>query len=167
MEQDYTPVKVDAPVVVEGQNCWRVGDYYITAQPAPPEGLGAAGELGVKSIVCLRDSSEGPNGPYLPFDPQEDLGATQLGMAFVNVPFPHADFFTQEQFDLRAGVVLDALNRLPRPLLIHCSSGDRASALWAVHLIENCGLTKERAIAYAVQSGLAVFKPYVENYQPA
>jgi protein tyrosine phosphatase (PTP) superfamily phosphohydrolase (DUF442 family) len=167
MAQDYTPVKVDAPVVTEGQNCWRVGDFYITAQPTDPQGLQAANQLGVVSIICLRDSAEGPNPPYLPFDPQEDIAATKLGMAFVNVPFPHAPFFSQEQFDLRAGVVLDALGSLPRPLLMHCSSGDRASALWAAHLIRDCGLTNAQAIAYAEQSGLAVFKPYVENYTPA
>jgi uncharacterized protein (TIGR01244 family) len=162
MEQDYTPVKVDAPVVTEGQNCWQVGDFYLTAQPTDPEGLEAAGQLGVKSVVCLRDSSETANPPYLPFDFSEDTTATALGMCFVNVPFPHG--ITQEQFDLRAGVVLAALDTLPRPLLMHCSSGDRASALWAVHLIRDCGLTNAQAIAYAEQSGLAVFLPYVENY---
>ena len=166
MTQDYTPVKVDAPIVVEGQNCWRVGDFYITAQPTDTPGYGAARGLGIRSFVCLRDASEPYNAPYLPFDPLEDLKLTALGMAFVNVPFPHADFFSQEQFDLRAGVVLDALKALPRPLLIHCSSGDRASALWAAHLIRDCGLTTDEAITYATLSGLAVFKPYVENYTP-
>jgi protein tyrosine phosphatase (PTP) superfamily phosphohydrolase (DUF442 family) len=58
------------------------------------------------------------------------------------------------------------LNQLPQPLLMHCSSGDRASALWAVHLIVNCRLTTADAIAYARVSGLAVFLPYVQNFQP-
>ena len=164
MDRDYNPVKVDAPVVAEGQNCWRVGDFLITAQPTDPQGLGAAWQLGVKSVVCLRDSAETANPPYLPFDFSEDTTATALGMCFVNVPFPHG--ISQAQFDLRAGVVLAALGSLPQPLLMHCSSGDRASALWAVHLIRDCGLTTDEAIKYATVSGLAVFLPYVRNYQP-
>lgn len=165
MDQDYTPVKVSAPVVTEGQNCWRVDSFYITAQPIDPQGLEvAASQLGVKSIVCLRDSAETAKPPYPPFDFGEDSMATALDMCFVNVPFPHG--MSQAQFDLRAGVVLAALAELPRPLLMHCSSGDRASALWAVHLIRDCGLTNEEAIAYAEQSGLAVFKPYVQKYAP-
>lgn len=43
---------------------------------------------------------------------------------------------------------------------------DRASALWAVHLIVNCGLSAADAIKYAMISGLAVFAPYVQNYSP-
>lgn len=34
MNMDYTSsVKVDAPIVLPEQNCWQVGDCYITAQP--------------------------------------------------------------------------------------------------------------------------------------
>jgi hypothetical protein len=49
---------------------------------------------------------------------------------------------------------------------MHCSSADRASALWAVHLIVNCGLTSQEAICYATKTGLVVFLPYVQNFQP-
>lgn len=97
MDNDYTPVKVDAAIVTAGQNCWQIGSF-------------------------------------------------------------------QDQFNTRAQAVLAVLNELPRPLLVHCSSGDRASALWAIHLLANCGLTKQEAISCAEMSGLAVFKPYVENY---
>lgn len=165
MSQDYQPSKVDAPVVTEGQNCWQVGDFFITAQPTDPQGLEAAArQLGVKSVICLRDSSETANPPYIPFDFSEDATATALDMCFVNVPFPHG--ISQAQFDLRSGVVLDALNTLPRPLLMHCSSGDRASALWAAHLIRDCGLPNQQAVTLAKISGLAAFEQYVQNYQP-
>lgn len=63
--------------------------------------------------------------------------------------------------------MLAALALLPQPLLVHCSSGDRASALWAVHLIVDCGLSTADAISYAELSGLGEFVPYVESYQPA
>ena len=164
MDDNYTPVKIDAPIVTAGQNCWQIGSFYVTAQPIDPDGLNVASQLGVQSVICLRDATEAANPPYLAFDPEEDMTLLGLGINFVNIPFPHSPQLTQEQFNTRAQAVLAVLNELPQPLLIHCSSGDRASALWAIHLLANCGLTKQDAISYAEMSGLAVFKPYVENY---
>lgn len=161
MDNDFTPVPVTAAIVTAGQNCWQIGNFYVTAQPTEA-GLGVAGSLGIESVICLRDATEAANPPYLAFDPEEDTTLTGLGMSFVNIPFPHG--ISQDQFDIRAGAVLAVLNQLPQPLLMHCSSADRASALWAVHLIVNCGLTTQEAINYATQSGLAVFTPYVQNY---
>ena len=165
MNDDYTPVWVDAPIVTAGQNCWRIGDFYVTAQPTDPPGLETASQLGIQSVVCLRDPAETANPPYPPFDFSEDTTLTALGMSYVDVPIPHG--ISQTQFDLRAGVVPAALALLPQPLLMHCSSADRASALWAVHLIVDCGLSTADAISYAELSGLGEFVPYVESYQPA
>lgn len=171
MSSDFDPVKVNAPIVTAGQNCWQIGDYYVTAQPTEP-GLTVAHNLGIKSVICLRDALETAYLEFLPFDPEEDRTlTTTLGMAFVNIPFPHSPTdpslnIPQVQFDIRAGSVLAVLNQLPRPILMHCSSGDRASALWAVHLIENCRLPKDAAIRYAKMSGLAQFTSYVQNYSP-
>ncbi|HEV2801439.1 MAG TPA: hypothetical protein VGW12_13120 [Pyrinomonadaceae bacterium] len=162
MNNDYTPVKVNEPVVTPGQNCWRIGDFYVTAQPTDPEGLNVAHGLGIKSVICLRDATEQAIPPYLAFDPDEDIRLTSLAMNFANIPFPHG--IPQNQFDTRAGAVLAVLNQLPKPLLMHCSSGDRASALWAIHLIVNCGVPKPEAIKYAEMSGLKQFLPYVQNY---
>lgn len=170
MSNDFNPVKVNAAIVTAGQNCWQIGSFYVTAQPTEA-GLTVANGLGIQSIICLRDATEAANPPYLPFDPEEDTTLTALGMSFVNIPFPHNPTdpslnIPQGQFNIRAGAVLAVLNELPQPILMHCSSGDRASALWAVHLIVDCGLTTDEAIKYATMSGLAVFTPYVQNYQP-
>lgn len=163
MSNDFNPVKVTAAIVTAGQNCWQIGSFYVTAQPTEA-GLAVASGLGIQSVICLRDATEAANPPYPPFDPDEDTTLTALGMSFVNIPFPHG--IPQAQFNIRAGAVLAVLNQLPQPLLMHCSSADRASALWAVHLIVNCGLTAADAIKYATISGLAVFAPYVQNYSP-
>lgn len=161
MTDDFTPVKADARIVTAGQNCWRIGDFYVTAQPTEA-GLGVAHDLGIQSVICLRDATEPANPPVPAFDPQEDATLTGLGMSFVNIPIPHG--LPQDQFDIRARAVLAVLNELPQPLLMHCSSGDRASALWAIHLILDCGLTTQEAVGYATQSGLGVFTPYVKGY---
>jgi len=163
MSNDFTPTPVIAPIVTAGQNCWQIRNFYLTAQPTEA-GLSVANDLGIKSVICLRDAAEPAKPPYLAFDAEEDTTLTALGMSFANIPFLHG--MPHDQFNIRAGAVLAVLNRLPQPLLMHCSSADRASALWAVHLIVDCGLTKDEAISYAEISGLAVFKPYVEAYPP-
>lgn len=171
MSSNFTPVKVSAPIVTAGQNCWQIGNFYVTAQPTEA-GLAVAKTLGIQSVICLRDALETTYLQYLPFDPEEDRTlTTSLGMSFANIPIPHSPTepqfnISQPQFNIRAGSVLAVLNQLPQPLLMHCSSGDRASALWAVHLIVNCGVSLADALAYAEVSGLATFKPYVENFGP-
>jgi protein tyrosine phosphatase (PTP) superfamily phosphohydrolase (DUF442 family) len=171
MSNDFTPVKIDAPIVTAGQNCWQIGNFYVTAQPTEP-GLTVASQLGIKSVICLRDALEIAYLQYLPFDPEEDRTlTTSLGMSFANIPFPHSPTepqfnISQPQFNIRAGAVLAVLNQLPQPLLMHCSSADRASALWAVHLMVDCGVSLKDALVYATASGLATFKPYVEKFKP-
>jgi protein tyrosine phosphatase (PTP) superfamily phosphohydrolase (DUF442 family) len=171
MGNNFTPVEVNAAIVTAGQNCWQIGNFYVTAQPTEA-GLTVASGLGIKSVICLRDALEVAYLEFLPFDPEEDRTlTTTLGMSFVNIPFPHSPTdpqlnISQEQFNIRAGAVLAVLNLLPQPLLMHCSSGDRASALWAVHLIVNCGVGIETAVDYATLSGLAQFIPYVKRYAP-
>lgn len=163
MSDNFTPVPVTAPIVSPGLNCWQIGNFYVTAQPTEA-GLTVASELGIESVICLRDATEVAKPPYPAFDPEEDTTLTGLGMSFANIPFPHG--MSQDQFNIRAGAVLVVLNQLPQPLLMHCSSADRASALWAVHLIVNCGLSSQEAISYATITGLAAFLPYVQSFQP-
>lgn len=122
MENNYTPVKVDAPIVTAGQNCWQIGSFYVTAQPTDPAGLTEASQLGIQSVICLRDATETINPPYFAFDPEEDMTLLGLGMSFVNIPFPHSTQLTQDQFNTRAQAVLAVLNELPKPVLMHCSS---------------------------------------------
>ena len=51
---------------------------------------------------------------------------------------------------------------------MHCSSGDRASALWAVHLSADLGVPIDQAIEFARYSGLAnpPFVDLVRHYSP-
>jgi protein tyrosine phosphatase (PTP) superfamily phosphohydrolase (DUF442 family) len=97
----------------------------------------------------------------------EDTVLTENAMNFVNIPFPHSSALTQTLFDIRAHSLLAVLRQLPKPLLIHCSSGDRASALWAIHLIVDEGLTDTGAVYYAERRGLKVFLPYVNGFTVA
>jgi protein tyrosine phosphatase (PTP) superfamily phosphohydrolase (DUF442 family) len=110
--------------------------------------------------MCLRDPAE-PG-----FDFNESSALLTLHISYTNIPFPHG--IEQSDFDQRAGLVRAWLASAPRPLLMHCSSGDRASALWAVHLAADLHVPIDQAIEDAHYSGLAnpAFVKLVRHYSP-
>jgi len=156
MTENYTPVAVTIPIAYLGG--FQIGDYYVTGQPADPLGFQAMATAGVKSVICLRDPTE-PG-----FDLNEDSALLALHISYINIPFPHG--IDQSDFNQRADLVRASLAAAAKPLLMHCSTGDRASALWAVHLYADCGLPKEQAIQDGHLSGLAnpAFVQLVQNY---
>jgi uncharacterized protein (TIGR01244 family) len=156
MTPPYTPTPCTIPIAYPGG--FQINDYYITGQPSDPQGLQAIAALGVKSVICLRDPSE-PG-----FDFNEDSALLAMHISYTNVPFPHG--IEQGDFDQRANLVRACLGAAQKPVLMHCSSGDRASALWAVHLFADCGVPRAAAIEDGHSTGLAnpAFVTLVENY---
>ena len=125
------------------------------------------------SVLSVRDPSE----VILPVNPFDSTEAQQCvvnsvnhtNISFPHVPMPQAQF--QPLFNVQgynAASVINAANvNYPwrTPMLIHCSSGDRASAAFAVFLIAYHGYTNAQAAQYATQNlALAVFAPFVQNY---
>jgi uncharacterized protein (TIGR01244 family) len=158
MSNQYTPILCAIPIAYLGG--FKIGDCYVTAQPADPQGLQAVAAAGVKAVMCLRDPTE-PG-----FDFNESSALLALQISYTNTPFPHG--ISQSDFDDRATLVRAWLVAAPRPLLMHCSSGDRASALWAVHLHADLGVSIDQALNDAHLSGLAnpAFVSLVRHYRP-
>lgn len=158
MSEKYTPVPRTIPIAYPGG--FQIGDCYVTGQPADPSGLQAIAAAGIKAVLCLRDPTE-PG-----FDFNESAGLLAAHISYTNIPFPHG--IDQPDFDQRAGLVRAWLAAAPRPLLMHCSTGDRASALWAVHLSADLKVPTDTAITLAHESGLAnpAFVALVRGYKP-
>jgi protein tyrosine phosphatase (PTP) superfamily phosphohydrolase (DUF442 family) len=74
-----------------------------------------------------------------------------------NVPLPHIAM-TQPQFDQQAVKAATVIKEWPKPILIHCSTGDRASAAFAAFLITYEGYKNKDAIKFAT-SKLALQNP--------
>ncbi len=76
---------------------------------------------------------------------------------------------SQALFDRQAFHVATTLNAWKQPGLIHCSSGDRASAGFAAFLITCCGYSNAQALDFALHH-LALqnqqFVGYVKAYKP-
>ena len=82
--------------------------------------------------------------------------------------FTPAGPMSQTLFDSQAFHVANTLNSWKQPGLIHCSSGDRASAGFAAFLITCCGYSNPQALDFALHH-LALqnqqFVDYVKAYK--
>jgi protein tyrosine phosphatase (PTP) superfamily phosphohydrolase (DUF442 family) len=113
--------------------------YYVTGQPSDAA-FPAIARAGITSIVCVRQPGEAPPPPPVPAPPPFDLAherelAQKNGLAFTDIVITRS--MTQQQFDVAATEAAFALarNAYRAPALVHCSTGDRASSVFAAMLI--------------------------------
>jgi protein tyrosine phosphatase (PTP) superfamily phosphohydrolase (DUF442 family) len=155
--------------------CFKVvGDnrtFYGTSQPvyiwAGASPYQTMAQAGIQALVAVRDASE-TIIPFNPFDLTETDQLILSNVAYSNIPLPHIAM-SQALFDRQAFHVATALNGWKQPGLIHCSSGDRASAGFAAFLITCCGYSNQQALNFALHH-LALqnqqFLDYVQAYKP-
>jgi len=171
MPINFAVAKCTLPVA--GDVCFKLTGlktFYVTSQPiyiwpgANP--YQAIAKAGITSVLSVRDPAEYIL-PLTPFDLTETDQLILSGVAYGNIPLPHIAM-SQAQFNQQALNVATALNESKGPALVHCSSGDRASAAFACYLISFCGFTNTDALTFA--KGLALqnaqFIAYVNAYPP-
>ncbi len=134
--------EVSTPVKSE-QVFTRVDDVFVAAKLTPAimkEFKAAGGEI----IIDVRDFSEhGECG--------EAAMAGKLGLKFFMSPLPKADPFTKETIAAVEKIVADAKGK---PVLVSCSTGNRAAGFLAAHLVEKKRMAPEKAIQVAKANGL-------------
>jgi uncharacterized protein (TIGR01244 family) len=124
-----------------------VGARVLIAGQPTPEGLANARDAGVKLVINLRpDYEQG-------FD--EGAIVQGLGMAYVSVPITEKGLTDQ-----KVASFIDAVRAAKEApggtdrLLVHCQSGNRAAALWAMYEIADGKMNPEEAVARARKAGL-------------
>lgn len=159
MPTKLTVTKCSLPIA--GNVCFSIaGGYYVTAQPiyvwpgtSPYQIIAQAG---IQTVLSVRD----PQEVILPLTPVDLTEVSQLitnGVAVTNVPLPHITM-TQAQFNQQACKAATVIKEWPKPLLVHCSTGDRASAAFAAFLITYEGVKNDAAVAFATKK-LALQNP--------
>ncbi len=129
--------------------------YYVTGQPSA-FAYPAIPEAGIRSVICVRQPGEAvappPVPPPPPFDTTEASTLQQLGVSYQNIPITRT--MTQAEFDAAATQAALALltNGAAGPALIHCSTGDRASSVFAVMLILGAGFPNADAADYCINA---------------
>ncbi len=122
----------------------------ITGGQPTLEQLDAASAQGIKTIINLRTPGESEIG-------QADAEAR--GMAYVAVPIG-SDGLTRENVAAFAA----AIEAAERPAIVHCGSGNRVGALFALRAHYDDGADIETAVELGKAAGLTRMEPAVREH---
>lgn len=137
----------------------------VATEQVTPEQLQQATQEGFKSVMNLRSPDE--DG----FLRDEQQQAEAVGLKYVNIPVK-AETISDELTDR----VLQQIDELPKPALIHCKSGMRAGAMALMNVATRQGMTADEAMEKGKQLGFdcdaypqmkEFFKHYVSKHSPA
>jgi uncharacterized protein (TIGR01244 family) len=152
--------QVMKPPVAGVTNFSRVDTTIACAGALTTEGVAEIKKLGYASIVNLRQASE--NGANVEAEAE---AAKAAGLRYVHLPLNGSapDAAVAGQF---LQIITDPGNQ---PTLVHCSSGNRAAALWLVKRLVVDHWDEERAIKEAEDIGLtsATLKVFALDYAAA
>lgn len=122
---------------------------HAAGQPGPGD-WSALRRNGLASVLNLRPPSEQPG-----LDEPALVGGQ--GLSYGSLPVTGAA-------DLGRDAVIafdDLLRRLPRPILVHCASGNRVGALFALRAAWLEGADRASALALGRSAGLTTLEPRV------
>lgn len=106
---------------------------------------------GVKTVINLCPPGE------LDFD--EQAYVQNLGMQYVNIPIAGPQDLTEENARTLAALIADEANN---PALVHCQSGNRVGALYALaSFLDGCGI--DAALQAGRDAGLTKMEPMVRQ----
>ncbi len=140
----------------------KVNEQITVAGQITPEQLDEAARQGFKSVLNLRAADE--EG----FMADERHRAEAAGLRYENIPVKK-----EEISDELTTSVLKEIDELPKPVLVHCASGMRAGAMAFMHMATREGMSAEKAMSRAQESGFdcnsepqlkQFFQHYVETH---
>jgi len=141
------------------ENVKRINDQLaVTMGQVTLEQLQQAAQEGFKSVLNL----QAPNEEGFLSDEQQTTEAA--GLKYVNVPVK-----PDSMSDALADQVLQQIDALPKPALIHCKSGMRAGAMTLMYVATQQGMTAEQALQMGKQHGFDCdaqpqMKQFFEHY---
>jgi len=116
-------------------------------QPTPAH-IEQAQAAGYKTIINLR--MPGENGTW-----DEASKAAELGMTYISIPIAGRDGLSKDN----ASALMAAIQKhSDEPVMVHCGSGNRIGALFAIDAKFNQNKTTEEAMDVGAKSGLTSFR---------
>lgn len=139
------PEKQSPPAApVQFRNAQTFANIHVGGQPTPEE-LRQAATAGVTTVVNLRALDE-------PGVAEEAQLAQQLGVQYVAIPVSSAGDLTPAA----ARTLDEALSAAgDKPVIVHCASGNRVGALFAIRAHTVLKQSAEQALAIGKQYGLS------------
>jgi uncharacterized protein (TIGR01244 family) len=129
-------------------------DSTLTGGQPTFEQLKKASKTGFKAVINLRTDGE------LPAPEQESTWVEGLRMKYFHIPVAGAEGLTLANTKLFAEVLSKTENY---PLIVHCKSGNRVGALFALKAFHIDGKSKEEALLIGESAGLTSLAPAVEK----
>ncbi len=127
-------------------------DVRFIASGQPDEAmLQAIAAVGFSTVVDMRSAAEDRG-----FDEQKEIA--RLGMAYVLLPIGSAGDITLDN----AAVLDQILAENKGPVLLHCASGNRVGALYALREKMH-GATNDEALAVGKAAGMTRLEPVVRE----
>ncbi len=113
-----------------------------------------AAAAGYKTVINLRTTNEAVTG-------NEAEEVAKLGMQYVAIPIAGKEGLSKDNAD----ALMSAIQKYSAdPVIVHCGSGNRVGALFAIDAKFNKNQTVEEAIETGVRSGLTSLEPAVRAY---
>ncbi len=156
---------ISTPVFTQNQtqhrklpNFQRVNDTLFRGAQPKPGGLALLRQLGVKSVVNLRDDDRRAQ--------DERSEAESAGLQYFNIPMGRWDRPDDKEIEQVLSIINNPENQ---PVFVHCAHGaDRTGAVIAIYRISHDGWTSEQAKAEAKRYGLKPWqfgiKDYIRDY---
>jgi uncharacterized protein (TIGR01244 family) len=135
-----------------------IDDAFACAGAVKPEAAAELKRRGYASVVNFRKATE--EGAAVE---KEKEAVEAAGLKYISIPWARTDADVKPALDVFLAAVKDPANR---PMVFHCTSGNRASAFWAVKRVVIDGWTKEKALAEAETIGLTQepMRKWAEEY---
>ena len=146
------PAPAESPLIAIRNARVPVDGVLTGGQPSEEE-IERVARAGFKTVVNLR--TEGEGGTW-----DEEPVVTALGMRYIAIPVAGADGITVENADKLAQVVAD---EDLHPMFVHCGSGNRIGALFAIKAFHLDGEDAEAALAIGRAAGLTRLEPVVKE----
>ena len=127
------------------------GTLVLGGTPAPEE-LAAFARDGFKTVIDLR-------GPTEPEYAEHKARVEELKMTWIGLPVAGADGVTFAN----AAAMVELLEQAEGPTILHCASGNRVGALFALAVGAIPGTSVDEAIAYGQARGLTRLEPMVRE----
>jgi uncharacterized protein (TIGR01244 family) len=131
----------------------KISDLFSAAGQVSVEDLQQAAQAGFKSVLNLRSPTE--KG----FVNDEQKQAKAAGLEYANIPLSptQADKESLHQ-------AIQTIENLPKPILIHCAAGARATAIALIAEANQQGLTPEQVKQKAQELGLKLEQPHLQQF---
>jgi uncharacterized protein (TIGR01244 family) len=131
----------------------KVNDDLSIAGQISSEELKQLAVEGFKSVLNLRDSDE--NG----FFHDEKQEAQIVGLEYTNIPLN-----SQAPNPKLTAQAIQAVENLPKPILIHCAGGARAGGIALIAEAIQAGLTYEEIAQKANELGINLEQPHLKQF---